>query len=205
MLEYWNVSTEMSYRCTQRLEKDRLIKRVSMKWFDTPDWFHNYDDKRPDQIQHRLGKAWIYVAWNLKALDSQLNQKLTYFKSEEKRFFEQNKKLPIADDYGVMNHRVYGDIFSFGEFQVLESGNEWDKDYRALFKTFADDQLLSLMVVTTGEFDLIKTKLLKEMSGMKNVRLEFYTLDKLRGLCWRIALKVREEHRQKNVLTERGG
>lgn len=204
LLEFWDVSTEMSRRCTKRLEDNHLIRRVKMKWAGTPDWFHLYDDKRPDQIQHRLGKAWICTAWNLKALDSQSNQRLTYFKSEEKRFFVQDEKLPVPDSYGVMNHKVYGDIFNFGEFQVLESGNAWDKDYRSLFKTFAEDQWLSLMIVTTGPNDILKQRLFKELSGMKNVRLEFYTLDRLKELCWRIALKMREEHRRKNVLTGRG-
>lgn len=168
-----------------------------MSWLDMPDWFYPYDDKRPDQIQHRLGKSWIYTAWHMKTLDSQGNQKLTYFKSENKKFNDKEKTLPIPDCYGVINHKVYGDIFSFGEFQVLQSGNKWNKKYRELFETFATDQLLSLMVVTTDEYDTIKTQLLKELSGMKNVRLEFYQLDKLKELCWRIALRKREEFRQK--------
>ncbi len=189
----------MSHRCTKRLVEDKLIKRVEMKWSDMPDWFHDYDSKRPDQIQHRLGKSWIYTAWNLKALDSQGNQTLTYFKSEERRFYEKNKTLPISDCYGVIDHKVYGSIYCFGEFQVNESSNRWNKNYRALFETFAQDQYLSLTVVTTGPYDNIKEQLLKELSNMKNVRLEFYQLDKLRELCWRIALKKREEYRQKEL------
>lgn len=189
----------MSHRCTKRLETDKLIRRVEMKWSDVPDWFHDYDKKRPDQIQHRLGKSWVYVAWHLKALDSQGNQTITYFKQEEKRFFQGNDKLPISDCYGVTNHKVYGDIFCFGEFQVLESSNKWNKNYKALFETFAQDQYLSLTVVTTGPYEKIKTQLLKELSGMRNVRLEFYELDKLRELCWRIALKKRDEFRRKGL------
>ena len=196
MLEFWNVSTEMSHRCTQRLEKDKLIRRVEMKWSDVPDWFYPYDDKRPDQIQHRLGKSWIYVALKMKVLDSQGTQRLTYFQPEERKFFAGNGKLPIPDSYGVIHHNIYGDIFNFGEFQVLESGNRWNKNYRALFETFAQDQLLNLMIVTTDEFDALKAQLQKELSGMRNVRLEFYQLDKLRELCWRIALKKREEYRK---------
>jgi len=189
----------MSHRATKRLEKDHLIRRVEMRWSDVPDWFHDYDIKRPDQIQHRLGKSWIYTAWNLKALDSQGNQNLTYFKSEERKFFDKNKILPITDCYGVINHKVYGDIFCFGEFQVLESGNRWTKNYRALFETFAQDQLLNLMVVTTGPNDILKAQLQKELSGMRNVRTEFYQVDKLKELCWRIALRKREEFRQKGL------
>ncbi|MDP4158167.1 MAG: hypothetical protein Q8911_00180 [Bacillota bacterium] len=200
LLEFWNVSTEMSHRCTQRLEKDKLIRRVKMSWSDIPDWFYLYDEKRPDQIQHRLGKAWIYTAWHMKSLDSQNNQELTYFKSEERKFFDQDKTLPIIDDYGVMKHKVYGEIFYFGEFQVLESGNKWNKNYRKLFQTFAEDQILNLMVVTTGSYETLKNQLVRELSGMKNVRLEFYQLDKLKKISWRIVLRKREERRQKELV-----
>ena len=167
-----------------------------MSWSDMPDWFYLYDDKRPDQIQHRLGKSWIYVAWHMKALDSYGTQLLNYFKSENRKFYEQNKTFPIPDCYGVIKHKVYGDIFCFGEFQVNESSNVWNKDYRALFDTFALDQQLSLMVVTTGSYDVIKEKLYKDLSGRKNVRVEFYQVDKLRELCWRIVLIKREEYRR---------
>ena len=199
LLEFWNVSREMSHRCTQRLEKDKLIRRVKMSWSDMPDWFYLYDEKRPDQIQHRLGKSWIYVAWHMKALDSYGIQSLNYFKPENRKFYEQDKSFPIPDCYGVINHKVYGDIFSFGEFQVNESSNAWNKNYRALFNTFASDQYLSLIVVTTGPYDAIKEQVYKEFLGMKNVRLEFYTLDKLRDLCWRIAIIKRDEARRKEL------
>lgn len=199
MLEFWNVSREMSHRCTQRLERDHLIRRVKMSWSDMPDWFYLYDEKRPDQIQHRLGKSWIYTAWHMKALDSYGVQSLTYFKSENRKFYDKDKSHPIPDCYGVMNHKVYGNIFSFGEFQVNSSSNTWNKDYRSLFDTFALDQYLSLMVVTTDSFDTIKAKMYSELLGKKNIRLEFYTLDKLRDLCWRIVLIKREEHRQKEL------
>ena len=199
LLEFWNVSTEMSHRATKRLAQDKLIRRVKMSWSDMPDWFYPYDDKRPDQIQHRLGKSWIYVAWHLKALDSKGTQEIIYFKPEERRFFSENNKLPIPDSYGVIRHNVLGDIFNFGEFQVLESGNRWNKNYQALFETFAEDQLLNLMVVTTDEFGTLKAQLQKELSGMRNVRTEFYRVDKLRELCWRIALRKREEFRQKEL------
>ena len=199
LLEFWNVSTEMSHRCTKRLVKDKLIRRVEMKWSDMPDWFYPYDNKRPDQIQHRLGKSWIYVALNMKVLDSQGTQELTYFKQEERRFFTSNDKFPIPDSYAVIHHKIYGDIYNFCEFQVLESSNSWNKNYRALFEAFAQDQLLNLMVVTTGPFDKLKAQLQKELSGMKNVRLEFYELDKLKEICWKIALRKREEFRQKGL------
>ena len=130
---------------------------------------------------------------------SQGTQDLTYFKSEERKFFEKNNMLPIPDNYGVVEYKKLGKSYYFGEFQINESGNKWDKDYRSLFKTFSEDQILSLMVVTTGSYDLIKQKLTKEMHTMKNVRLEFYTLDKLKEVCWRTALKAREEYRQKEL------
>ena len=199
MLEFWNVSKEMSHRCTQRLEKDKLIRRVKMSWSDMPDWFYPYDEKRPDQIQHRLGKSWIYVAWHMKALDSYGIQSIAYFKPENRKFYEQDKSFPIPDCYGVINHKVYGDIFSFGEFQVNESSNAWNKDYRALFDTFATNQYLSLMVVTTGPYDSIKEQIYKELHGMKNVRVEFYQLDKLVDLCRRIVLIKRDEARRKEL------
>lgn len=187
----------MSHRATKRLEKDKLIRRVRMSWSDTPDWFYPYDDKRPDQIQHRLGKSWIYVALNMKVLDSNGNQELSYFKSEERKFFASNDKFPIPDSYGVIKHNVYGDIFNFCEFQVLESSNKWSKNYRALFEAFAQDQLLNLMIVTTDSYDKLKTQLQKELQGIQNVRLEFYQLDKLKEICWKIALRKREEYREK--------
>ena len=190
----------MSHRATKRMERDHLIKRVKMSWSDMPDWFYLYDEKRPDQIQHRLGKSWIYVAWHMKALDSYGIQSLNYFKQENRKFYEQEKLFPIPDCYGVISHKVYGDIFSFGEFQVNESShNAWNKDYRALFETFAPDQYASLMVVTTGEYDKIKEQVYRELSGMKNVRIEFHQLDKLRDLCWRIVLIKREEARRKGL------
>lgn len=196
MLEFWNVSTEMSHRCTQRLEKDKLIRRVKMTWAGTPDWFYSYDEKRPDQIQHRLGKAWIYTAWNLKILASDGAQKLIHFKTEEKKF-----EILFPDGYAVIEHKVLGNMFNFGEFQVTESGNKWDKDYKTLFKGFAKDELLVLTVVTTGPYDSIKEQLVKDLIGFKNVRVEFFTLDKLREYCWRVSLQLREKTKQKEVLT----
>jgi len=170
-----------------------------MSWSDMPDWFYLYDEKRPDQIQHRLGKSWIYVAWHMKALDSYGIQSLNYFKPENRKFYEQDKSFPIPDCYGVIGHKVYGDIFSFGEFQVNESFNSWDKRYLELFDTFASDQYLSLMVVTTESYEKIKEKLYKELLGRKNIRLEFYTIDKLKDLCWRIVLIKRNEVRRKEL------
>ena len=199
LLEFWNVSREMSHRCTQRLENDKLIRRVKMSWSDMPDWFYLYDEKRPDQIQHRLGKSWVYVAWHMKVLDSYGIQSLNYFKPENRKFYEQDKSFPIPDCYGVINHKVYGDIFSFGEFQVNESFNSWNKDYGALFQSFGNSEQLNLMVVTTGPYDTIKKKLYDELLGRKNVRLEFYQLDKLRDLCWRIAIIKRDEARRKEL------
>ena len=112
--------------------------------------------------------------------------------------FRSNDKFPIPDSYAVIHHKIYGDIYNFCEFQVLESSNKWSKNYRALFETFAQDQLLNLMVVTTGPYDKLKAQLQKELS-MKNVRLEFCELDKLKEICWRIALRKREEFRQKGL------
>jgi len=170
-----------------------------MSWSDMPDWFYLYDEKRPDQIQHRLGKSWVYVAWHMKVLDSYGIQSLNYFKPENRKFYEQDKSFPIPDCYGVINHKVYGDIFSFGEFQVNESFNSWNKDYGALFQSFGNSEQLNLMVVTTGPYDTIKKKLYDELLGRKNVRLEFYQLDKLRDLCWRIAIIKRDEARRKEL------
>ena len=166
------------------------MRRVSMRWAGEPDWFYPYDTKRPDQIQHRLGKAWIFTAWNLKTLASDGRQKLVHFKTEEKKF------LPVPDLYAVIEHNVLGNMYHFGEFQVTESGNKWDKNYRALFETFAEGQPLTLTVVTTGRYEAIKRQLAQNLSGMRNVRVEYFTLDKLRKLCWRIALQLREESRR---------
>lgn len=195
LLEFWNVSREMSHRCTQRLEADKLIRRVQMKWSDVPHWFYPYDDKRPDQIQHRLGKSWLYTSLNIRTMTGE--ETLTYYKDEETVFLEKFK-LRI-DGYCKTIHSKWGIKHYFCEFQVSESANKWDKPYKALFETFAEDQNLTLMVVTTESYDKLKKQLVKEMSGMKSVSLAFYTLDELRSLCWRIALKEREEFRQKEL------
>lgn len=190
MLEFWNVSTEMSRRCTQRLCENKQIRRVNMRWAGEPDWFYPYDMKRPDQVQHRLGKAWILTAWNLKTLASSGAQKLVHFKTEEKKF------LPVPDLYAVTNHRIYGNMYHFGEFQVTESGNKWDKDYKTLFETFAESQAIHLTIVTTGHYEVIRRQSGDNLRGMRNVRVEYFTLNKLRELCWRIAIQLREESRK---------
>lgn len=201
LLRFWNVSTEMSHRCTQRLEKDKLIRRVKMKWAGEPDWFYPYDNKRPDQYQHRLGKAWIYTAWNFKILASAGSQQLIHFKTEEKRFYRENEKFPIPDDYAVIEHRVLGNTFHFGEFQVTESGNQWDKNYKALFDSFSPNDQLFLTIVATESYQSIREKLVKDLSRFKNVRVDFFTLDKLKTYCWRVALQLREKYRQKELIT----
>ncbi len=190
----------MSHRCTQRLVERKQIRRVSMRWAGEPDWFYLYDEKkRPDQVQHRLGKAWIFTAWNLKVIASAGAQKLVYFKTEEKKF------LPVPDLYAVTNHRIYGNIYHFGEFQVTESGNKWDKDYKALFETFAESQAIHLTIVTTGHTGAIRRQLGENLRGMRNVRVEYFTLDKLRELCWRIALRLKEESRKELTTNAESG
>ena len=173
-----------------------------MKWAGTPDWFYPYEEKRPDQIRHRLGKAWIFTAWNLKALASEGMEKITYFKTEERKYFDKDKTLPISDDYCVIEHKRLGEKYLFGEFQVTESGNKWNKDYYKLFQSFGVNEPLILTVVTTNNTQLLKTQLIHDLSYMKNVRVEYFTLDKLKEYCWRIALQMREDYRQKELITK---
>jgi len=196
LLEFGNVSTEMSHRCTQRLEENHLIRRVRMTWSDTPDWFHNYDEKRPDQIQHRLGKSWLYTSLNIRTMPGS-EEKLIYYKDEETKFESIFKIRP--DAYCKTIHAKWGINHYFGEFQVSSSVSDWDKNYKALFGSFANDQQLTLIVVTAESYDAIKRQVLNELSGMKNVTTAFYTLDELRGLCWRIALRAREISKQKEL------
>lgn len=196
LLEFWNVSTEMSHRCTQRLEKDHLIRRVKMSWSDMPDWFYPYEDKKPDQILHRIGKAWLYTSLNIRTMPGN-EEKMVYYKDEETEFLSSFKIKP--DGYCKTVHEKRGIVHYFCEFQVLESSNNWNKPYPLLLKSFADNQSLTLMIVTTGDYGAIKKQLIKEMSGMRNVKLAFYTLDELRGLCWKIVLSARERYRQKEL------
>ena len=183
LLNFANVSTEMSHRCTQRLVEKKQIRRVNMRWAGEPDWFYPYDTKRPDQVQHRLGKAWIYTGLQVRT-SATPTQELIYFKSEEMQFLPTVK----PDIYAVIRHGGENG-YLFGEFQVTESGNRWDKDYPTLFRTFAEDVPITLQVVTTGSYEPIKKILTKQMTEFKNVHIEYMMLSKLRELCWRVALR----------------
>jgi len=165
-----------------------------MKWAGTPDWFYPFDCKRPDQIQHRLGKAWLFVAWHLKSLAS--NEKITYFKTEDHKFHDADNSLPIPDGYCVIEHPKLGKRYMFGEFQVTTSANKWNKKYAELFKSFSVVEPITLTIVTTEDNEPLRKQLHNEISSIKNVRVEFLTLDKLRDYCWRIALQLREKHRK---------
>lgn len=165
-----------------------------MSWSDQPDWFHLYDAKRPDQIQHRLGKSWLYTSLNIRAMQG-AEEKLIYYKDEESTFIP----LLKPDGYCKTIHSRLGAKHYFCEFQINSSGNKWNKPYGKLFQSFSEDQNLTLIVVTTESYDTIKKQLVKEMSGMNNISLALYTLDELRGLCWRIVLRKREEFRQKEL------
>jgi hypothetical protein len=66
-----------------------------------------------------------------------------------------------------------------------------DKDYRSLFQEYSDNEQLTLIVVTTGSYDSIRTKLMTQMKGFRNVRLEFFTLPKLKEYCRRIARELK--------------
>ena len=197
LLEFWNVSKEMSHRCTKRLaEKDHLIRRVKMSWSDSPDWFHLYDEKRPDQIQHRLGKAWLYTSLIVRTMEGS-EEKLIYYKDEETKFLEKYK-LKI-DGYCKTVHAKWGIKHYFGEFHVSSSPSDWNKNYISLFNSFSGDQSLTLIVITVDNYTNLKKRLVKEFQGMRNVTLAFYTLEELGGLCWKIALKAREKFKNKEL------
>ena len=164
-----------------------------MSWSDMPDWFYPYDDKRPDQIQHRLGKSWLYTSLNIRTMTGE--EKIIYYKDEESKFMP----LLKPDGYCKTTHSKLGYKHYFCEFQINQSGNKWDKDYKTLFNSFSEDQNLTLMIVTTESYEKLREQLLREMKGMKNVSLAFYTLDELRGLCWRIVLNLREKFKQKEL------
>ena len=139
-----------------------------------PDWFHNYDEKRPDQIQHRLGKSWLYTAINIRTMPGS-EEKLIYYKSEDKQFEQSFGIRP--DAYCKTIHAKWGTRHTFAEFQISSSIGDWGKKYPALFKSLAGDQAITLMVVTADDYSSLKKHLIREMSGMKNITLAFYTLD----------------------------
>jgi len=122
-------------------------------------------------------------------------EKLIYYKDEESTFIP----LLKPDGYCKTIHSRLGAKHYFCEFQINSSGNKWNKPYGKLFQSFSEDQNLTLIVVTTESYDTIKKQLVKEMSGMNNISLALYTLDELRGLCWRIVLRKREVFRQKEL------
>jgi hypothetical protein len=188
LLEFYNVSTEMSYRCTNRLEKkSKRIKRCKGLTKSEPDWFYIVDEKKPKQIEHRQGKGWIYVFLNLRATFSD-KKKLIYYQDEEKKY---EKEFGIRSDaYAIMENQGQGYEHIFCEYQ---DKGVWDKKYKTLFDDFDEDENITFLIVTSKPDPDLEIRIRNEMRDLKNVKVEFYEINQLKQMIWKIVQKQKQQ------------
>jgi len=167
-----------------RIKRDRFSKYE-------PYFYWSVDQRRPDQIDHRIGVNWLYVwfaTW-AERTDTELK-----FRSEPKEYEPTVRPDVLASFRTSSKNHLF-----FGEFHRHESGNEFDKlpKYTELFTDIIaqkaqgikpywwvelrDQRIPTLTVVTTGPKQPILDRLLNQ--NPLGIPYELLTLDELKERC----------------------
>ena len=205
LLEFQGLSIEMAHRCCRRLEKKHRIKRGDRISFLEKDYFWIFDEKKPKNIEHTLGKSWVYT---FIVLNSRASNYLNItFENEPVQF------LPIVKPDQFMTFDTFNDKkIYFNEFTRYESGNEFKKikQYNNLAEKLIKDrqqgistywwidlsknQTFVVLIVTDGG-DTAKNKIQKIINRDKlfPYSVELLTIDEIKNFCLKLHLTKKEE------------
>jgi len=207
LLEFQGLSIEMVHRCCRRLEKRHRIKRGDRISFLEKDFFWLFDEKRPKNIEHTLGKAWVYTFIILNSRAS--NYKNLTFVNEPLQFLPAVKPDQFMTFDTFNEKKIY-----FNEFTRYESGNEFKKikqyndlaeklikDRNQGISTYwwidlTKDQTFIVLIVTDGG-ETAKNKIQKIIDKDKEFpySVELLTIDEIKNFCLKLHLIKREELR----------
>ncbi|WP_242662072.1 hypothetical protein [Desulfitobacterium hafniense] len=169
MLFFRSVSIRMAQKRLLKLVEGKRIKRNRLS-IDEPYFY--YLDKRPGQVEHRLGVNWVYV-WRRIHLHGW--EKLHSFEWEVTF-----KKLRADALLAVRNLAHNSFDFTFIEFDIVGSGNPFDKvsKYNELYEsgewlhTWWGEQATGfprILIVTTGRVDRIQAMLKDNRNNLEFV------------------------------------
>lgn len=180
-----NVERIVQRRLKKLTEERKIIRRDRLS-IDEP--FFYYIDRKPGQVDHVLGVSWIYT-WVRMTLTNM--EKLHCFEREVKEY----TKIVRPDAFMGIKHLFTGNLtFFFIEFDIAESGNDFDKviKYNTLFSTESyahawwvplSKRFPAIVVVTTGNKERIHERVKTENSN--NLEFRIYTLSEIKEECFR--------------------
>lgn len=193
----------MVHRCCRRLEKKHRIKRGDRISFLEKDYFWLFDEKKPKNIEHTLGKSWIYSF----IISNYRESKYTNFTFEN----ESTQFLPILKPDQFITYDTFSEkkIF-FTEFTRYESGNEFKKikQYNSLAEKLVKDrshgissywwtdlsknQNFTVLIVTDGgESGRDKIQKIINRDKVYPYLIELLTLDDIKKFCLKLHLAKR--------------
>lgn len=164
------------------LTDKKVIKRDRIS-IDEPYFY--YIDRKPGQVEHVLGVSWIYT-WVRMTLTNM--EKLHCFEREVKAY-----KIVRPDAFMGVKHLLTGNLsFYFMEFDMAESGNDFDKvaKYNTLYSSEGfshawwvplSKRFPAVVVVTTGNKERIKERVKAENTNGLEFRI--YTLNEIKEEC----------------------
>ena len=183
----------MVHRCTRRLIKKKRIKRGNRISFSEKDYFWLVDEKAPRNIEHTIGKGWIYTFMTIRARESKF---VLTFQNEPKEF------LPIVQPDQFITFKTPELKPFFCEFNRHESGNEFKKikQYNDLSKKLIQEksqgarphwwidlnkeQNFTILIVTDGPTEPIH-KIVKQDRAYSYL-IELLTLDEVKRFCFNV-------------------
>ena len=150
-----------------------------------PYYYYSASDKKPGQVEHALGVAWI-VAWYIHKLRG--SERFYSFDREVKDY----ALLRPDGLIGIQNLMLNTIKFTFIEFDVAESGNKFDKvsKYCTLESTNAymkswwvskTKTFPEILIVTTGSVQKLRDKIIRENTG--GLKFHVMSLDQLKEEC----------------------
>lgn len=159
----------------------KLLKRSRLSGNES----YFYYTEKPKQIEHRLGVNWVYV-WQTLKYRKLPDYRINFFQHEDTyENLRADALMLVQNTFKKVN------IFSFVEFDIAESGNDFDKvtlyndlyekneiSSRAWFKLATG--FPSVVIVTTGSKQRIFDRMGENRNGLE---FEVYTLDEIRREC----------------------
>lgn len=206
LLEFTGITIDMVHRCCRRLERKHRIRRGERLSFSEKDWFYLYDAKKPGNIEHTLGKSWVYVFLVLNARAS--GYRGFTFENEPIEFLPAVKPDQfVTFDTSSTSKKIY-----FNEFTRQSSGNPFTKikQYNALAEKLISDRgagiatywwadthknvTFTVLIVTDGEQAALD-KLSKIIKRDKRFpySVELLSLKAVKQFCYKLHLIKKEE------------
>lgn len=172
--------------CQRRMK--RLFERGHVKRgrFSANEPYFYYIDKKPKQLEHRLGVNWVYVRETLKW------RRIPDYKLSYPVFEDTYRNMRPDAFFAVKNTFKKENLFYFVEFDIAERGNEFNKVqlYNSLYENneiagrwwykYATG-FPTVIIVTTGRIERILKH--KEAENRHGLEFQVHNFDDLKGEC----------------------